>query len=205
MHLYYHPLSSNARRVTMAADHLGIKLDLVEVNLGSQADRRRLTELSDFGKIPVLLDDDFVLSESCAIMQYLADSKPGQTIYPADPLARADVNRWLFWSCQHFTPAIGVFGWENVWKKLVEGTEPDPVELARGHRLLEAAATVLDAHVANRQWLVGDSLTLADYAVAAPLMYMERARLPLGQYANLLAWFERVQQLPAWRHTTPVW
>jgi glutathione S-transferase len=205
MHLYYHPLSSNARRVTMAADHLGIKLDLVEVNLGSQADRRRLKELSDFGKIPVLLDDDFVLSESCAIMQYLTDSKPGQTIYPADPLARADVNRWLFWSCQHFTPAIGVFGWENVWKKLVEGTEPDPVELARGHRLLEAAATVLDAHVANRQWLVGDSLTLADYAVAAPLMYMERARLPLGQYANLLAWFDRVQQLPAWRHTTPVW
>jgi glutathione S-transferase len=205
MHLYYHPLSSNARRVTMAAQHLGIKLDLVEINLASQDDRRRLKEVSDFGKIPVLLDDDFVLTESCAIMQYLADSKPGQTIYPHDPLARADVNRWMFWACQHFSPAVAIFGWENLWKKLVEGTEPDPVELARGSRFLAIAAAVLDTHVANRQWLVGDSVTIADYAVAAPLMYMDRARLPLEQYANLLAWFGRVQGLPAWRNTTPVW
>jgi glutathione S-transferase len=205
MHLYYHPLSSNARRVTMAADHLGIKLGLIEINLGSMDDRRRLNEVSGFGKIPVLEDDGFVLSESCAIMQYLADSKPGQTIYPQDPLARADVNRWLFWSCQHFSPALAVFGWENVWKKLVEGTDPDPVELARGNRLLTAAATALDKHVADRQWLVGDSVTLADYAVASGLMYKERARLPIDGYPNLLAWFDRVQQLPAWRNTTPVW
>lgn len=205
MHLYYHPLSSNARRVTMAAEHLGIKLDLVEINLASENDRRRLKELSDFGKIPVLADDGFVLSESCAIMQYLADSKPGQAIYPHDPLARADVNRWMFWACQHFSAAIAIFGWENMWKKIVERTDPDPVELARGNRLLAAAAAVLDAHVADRQWLVGDGVTLADYAVAAPLMYLERARLPLEQYANLLAWFGRVQELPAWRHTTPVW
>ena len=97
MHLYTHPFSSNARRVTMAADHLGIRLDLVEINLGSEADRRRLNEVNDNSKIPVLVDDDFVLWESCAIMQYLADSKPGQALYPQDLLARADVNRWMFW------------------------------------------------------------------------------------------------------------
>lgn len=205
MHLYYNPISSNSRRVTMAARHLGIKLDLVEINLASQADRRRLGEVTSFGKIPVLLDDDFTLTESCAIMQYLADSKPGQTIYPHDPLARADVNRWMFWACQHFATAIAIFTWENVWKKVVEGTDPDPRELARGAKFLAAAATYLDGHLAGRQWLVGDAVTLADYAVAAPLMYRERARLPLDGYPHLAAWFARVQQLPAWRDTTPVW
>lgn len=205
MHLYYHPLSSNARRVTMAADHLGIKLDLVEINLASEGDRRRLKEVSDFGKIPVLIDDGFVLTESCAIMQYLADSKPGQKIYPHDPLARADVNRWMFWASQHFATAIAIFAWENVWNKFVNGADANPAELARGTRFLSAAAEVLDKHVANRQWLVGETVTLADYAAAAPLMYLERARLPLEQYTNLLAWFGRVQELPAWRHTTPVW
>jgi glutathione S-transferase len=82
MQLYYHPISSNARRVLMAADHLGVELDLIECNLMSASDRLRLQEVNDNGKIPVLADDDFVLWESCAIMQYLADSKPGQVVYP---------------------------------------------------------------------------------------------------------------------------
>lgn len=205
MHLYHHPYSSNARRVTMVAQHLGIPLDLVEINLASADDRRRLNEVNPNSKIPVLLDDGFTLTESCAIMQYLADSKPGQTLYPLDPLARADVNRWLFWSTQHFAPAVGVIVWQNVWKKMVEGTDPDPVELARGARELERFATVLDAHLAGREWLCGDALSLADFAVAAPLMYVAMARVPVTQYAHLMAWFGRVQQLPAWRHTEPVW
>lgn len=204
MHLYYHPVSSNARRVTMAAHHLGIKLDLVEINLASAADRRRLEEVNPNSKIPVLLDEDFVLTESCAIMQYLADCTPGQTLYPDDPIARADVNRWMFWATQHFAPAIGVIVWENVWKKVVYGIDTDPVELARGERDLARFATVLDAHLASRQWVCGDAVTLADYAMAAPMMYLERASVPLAQYQHIMAWFGRVQDLPAWRHTTAV-
>lgn len=168
MHLYYHPVSSNARRVTMAAHHLGIKLDLVEINLASAGDRRRLEEVNPNSKIPVLLDEDFVLTESCAIMQYLADCTPGQALYPTDPIARADVNRWMFWATQHFAPAIGVIVWENVWKKVVYDIDTDPVELARGSRDLARFAIVLDAHMAGRQWLCGDAVTLADYAMAAP-------------------------------------
>jgi glutathione S-transferase len=205
MHLYYNPISSNARRVTMVADHLGIKLDLVEINLANAGDRRRLAEVNENSKIPVLMDEDFVLWESCAIMQYLADCAPGQTIYPEDPIARANVNRWMFWASQHFATAIGVIVWENLWKKLVTGVDTDPVELARGQRDLARFAPVLDAQLAGRKWLCGDAVTLADYATAAPLMYMERARLPLEQYENVMAWFGRVQELPAWRHTTPVW
>lgn len=204
MHLYYNPVSSNARRVTMAAHHLGIKLDMVEINLASAADRRRLEEVNPNSKIPVLLDEDFVLTESCAIMQYLADCTPGQSLYPEDPIARADVNRWMFWATQHFAPAIGVIVWENVWKKVVYGIDTDPVELARGERDLARFAAVLDAHLASRQWVCGDAVTLADYAMAAPMMYLERANVPLAQYQHIMAWFGRVQDLPAWRHTTAV-
>ncbi|ALK95932.1 glutathione S-transferase [Massilia sp. WF1] len=205
MQLYYHPISSNARRVLLAADHLDIRLDLVEVNLMSEADRRRLAEVNDNGKIPVLVDDGFILTESCAIMQYLADSKPGQTVYPRDPLARADVNRWMFWACQHFAPAISVLSWETLWKKLVTGEDADPGELARGAADLAQAAAVLDRHLAGRRWLAWDGVTLADYAVAAPLMYRERARLPLDSYPHLTEWFARIQELPAWRNSEAVW
>lgn len=205
MHLYHHPYSSNARRVAMAADHLGIKLDSTEVNLMSPDDRRRLAEINPNVKIPVLVVDGVAVWESCAIMQFLADSTPDQDVYPRELVARACVNKWMFWACQHFSPAIGVIVWENVWKKMVEGSDPDPRELARGAADLAQAAAVLESQLAEREWLVGGRVTLAEYAVAAPLMYLEQARLPLDGYPRLLAWFARVQQLPAWRNTIPVW
>jgi len=203
MQLYYSPISSNSRRVLLAADHLGIELDLVDIDLLSPEDRRRLQDVNPNAKVPVLVDDGFVLPESCAIMQYLADGKPGQTLYPTEPLARAEVNRWMFWACQHFSQPIGQIAWENVWKKMVNGEGADMAVLAHGAANLARAATVLDRHVADRSWLAGERVTLADYAVAAPLIVSERARLPLEDYPHLLAWYARVQALPAWRNTEP--
>jgi len=205
MQLYYNHYSSNTRRVLLAADHLGIEFDLVEINLASQDDRRRLGEVNDNGKLPVLIDGDFVLWESCAIMQYLADGTPGQTVWPQERRARADVSRWMFWACQHFAPPIGVLTWEHIWKKFVTGQDADAQEVARGEADLAEAARVLDKHLATRRWLAGDGVTLADYAVAGPLMYKDKARLPLDGYPNLLAWFERIQALPAWQRTAREW
>jgi glutathione S-transferase len=205
MQLYYNHYSSNTRRVLLAADHLGIDFDLVQINLASQDDRRRLGEVNLNAKLPVLIDGDFVLWESCAIMQYLADGTPGQTVWPQERRARADVSRWMFWACQHFAPAIGVLTWEHIWKKFVTGQDADPKEVARGAADLAEAARVLDKHLATRQWLVGDAVSLADYAVVAPLMYKEKAHLPLDDYPHLLAWFERIRALPAWQRTDHDW
>ena len=69
MRLYHNPLSSNARRVLLTASQLGIKLEEVFIDLGSEADRKRLGEVNICGKVPVLEDDGFLLWESCAIMQ----------------------------------------------------------------------------------------------------------------------------------------
>ncbi|NVE00783.1 glutathione S-transferase family protein [Massilia sp. BJB1822] len=205
MRLYHHPVSSNARRVLLTIAQLGIQVDSVELNLMDAEDRRRLGEVNPNSKVPVLEDEGWLLWESCAIMQYLADKTPGQTLYPQDLKARADINRWLFWAAQHFSPAIGVFTWERVWKPLVTGGTADPAELKRGGEDLEQFATVLNQHLADREWLCGNGLTLADFAVAAPLMYRERAQLPIDNFPHLLAWFGRVQQLPAWKHTEHVW
>lgn len=205
MRLYFHPVSSNARRVTMAALHMGAKLDLVEVNLLSPEDRRRLEELNPNSKVPVLQDGDFILSESCAIMQYLADRTAGQNLYPENIMVRADINRWMFWACQHFSPALGILTFERIWKGLRGLGGPDPLEIARGEKQIQQFASVLDKHLENREWMAGPSITLADYAVAAPLMYIEQGQLPVTQYPHLMRWFERIQQLDTWKQTIPVW
>lgn len=201
MRLYHHPMSSNARRALMTAIHLGLTLELAEVDLMNADDRRRLGELNPNAKLPVLADGAFLLWESCAIMQYLAEQAPGQTVYPSAPQARADVNRWLFWAAQHFSPAIAVLAWERAWKGMTGNGAADPLEEARDEHELHACAVVLDAHLARREWLCGEALSLADFAVAAPLMYSEAVRLPLAPYAHIEAWYARVRQLPAWQQT----
>jgi len=203
MRLYYHPLSSNSRRAVMTAIHLGASLELVVVDLLKGEHRAEdFLKLNPNGKVPLLDDGGFLLWESHAIMQYLADVTPGQALYPRDPQARADVNRWLFWSAYHFTPAVGVISRERVSKRMVGGSgEPDPAEIARGEALVMAAAGVLDAHLASRQWIAQDALTLADLAIAAPLMHTAAAQLPVTGFAHLQAWFARVQALDAWKNS----
>jgi glutathione S-transferase len=201
MRLYYHPLSSNSRRVVLTALHLNAKLELAVVDLvkGDHKSAEYL-RLNPNGKVPLLDDDGFLLWESHAIMQYVADKSPGQTIYPQDFQARADVNRWLFWSAYHFTPAVGLISRERVSKRMVGGSGgPDPSEIARGETLLMAAASVLDAHLAGKQWIAQDQLTLADLAIASPLMHTAAAQLPVTDYNNLQAWFGRVRALDAWK------
>lgn len=205
MRLYHHPASSNSRRVMLAAIHMGTPLDVTEVNLMSEEDRRRLEVLNPNCMVPVLQDSDFILWESCAIMQYLADRTHGQTLYPDNIVQRADINRWMLWACQHFSPAIGIIVWENIWKGITGGGMPDQVELDRGARLLAKFGAVLEQHLAGREWAVGDKLSLADFALAAPLMYTEQAKLPVTQYPKMMAWLGRIQQLDAWKQSEPVW
>lgn len=205
MRLYHHPMSTSARRVMMAALHMGTPLELTEVSLLSQDDRRRLIALNPNNKLPVLQDGEFTLTESCAIMQYLADRTHGQTLYPDNILVRADINRWMFWAAQHFAPPIGVFGFENIWKGLIGKGGPDADELERAGRLIAQFAAVLEQHLAGREWMVGEQMTLADLAIAPSLTYIQQARLPLTQYPHLMAWFGRIQELEIWKHTMPVW
>jgi glutathione S-transferase len=205
MRLYHFPFSFHSRRAMMAALHMGTPLDVTEVDLMNDGDRRRLLEINPNSKVPVLQDAGFTLWESCAVMQYLAERTLGQTLYPDDVCIRADINRWLFWSSQHLSPALAVLIRENVWKGRLGLGYPDPRELDRGDAEISRFAAVLDRHLAGRTWVVGETITLADYALAAPMMYLDSARLPLAGFAHLMAWFERVRQQDAWKHTEPVW
>jgi glutathione S-transferase len=204
MRLFHFPMSFNARRAVMTAIHLNVDLDLVFVDLAKGEQRRpEFLSRNPSGKIPVLEDGDFVLSESHAIMQYLADKTPGQTVYPKEIRARADVNRWLFWSAHHFTPAVSILSWEHRVKAVLGLGEPDPVAVKRGEALVADNARILDAHLADKQWISGDRLTLADLALATPLMIIRQARLPVNDFANLMVWLRRVESLDAWKKTSP--
>jgi glutathione S-transferase len=202
MRLYHHPYSFNARRAVMAALHLGSPVELVFVDLAKGEQRQpQFLELNPNHRVPVLEDDGFLLWESHAIMQYLADKTPRQTVYPAETRARADVNRWLFWCSQHLSPAIAILNWEHVVKGILGLGGADPAEVRRGEQLVREFAGVLDAHLAGREWICGAGLSLADIAIAAPFAATVPAKLPVGDLGNLARWFAQMQTVEAWKKT----
>lgn len=185
----------------MTVFELGLaeRVELVNVDLAKGAQRApEHLKLNPNGKVPVLVDGDFVLWESHAIQLYLAEGVPGQTLLPADRRARADVVRWMFWHAHHFSTGIAVLNRERMVKKLLGRGEPDPIEVERGVALVRQFGAVLDRHLAGRAWVVGDGLTLADLSIAADLASYERASLPLDDFAELNAWFARVRRRPSW-------
>jgi glutathione S-transferase len=203
MKLYFHPMSGNSRRVLLVATHLDVPLEHVVIDLtkNEQQSTPHLARNPN-GRVPVLDDNGFLLWESRAIMQYLCDKTPGQTLLPTDACGRAEVNRWLFWCAAHMAPPEAILVQENFVKPLT-GRPTDAAELARGEALFAQNAPILDAHLAGKTWVTQDHLTLADYSLAAGLALAGPARFPLGDYANIRAWFGRMQELDAWTKTAP--
>lgn len=203
MKLYFHPLSGNSRRALLVATELDVPLERIVVDLtkGEQRGEAHLARNPN-GRLPVLDDDGFLLWESRAIMQYLCDKTPGQTLMPTDAQGRAEVNRWLFWCAMHLAPPEVTMVQENFVKPLM-GRPTDAAELAKAETLFEENASILDRHLAGRTWVARDHLTLADFSLAAGLALAGPAKFPMGDLVNVRAWLGRVQELDAWKKTTP--
>jgi len=203
MKLYGFPGSPNTWKVRAFARHIGVPLELELVDLSKGAQRRpEYLVVNPTGRTPTLVDGDFVLWESSAIMQYLG-SKTKTRLWPEDARARADIMRWQSWHLQHWSRGTTPFIFENLVKGLLKLGPPDEKALAQAAAIFHADAAMLDRHLAARAWLVNEELTLADFTVVAPLLYAEAGRLPLEPYANIRRWLAAQAALPAWQETAP--
>jgi glutathione S-transferase len=205
MKLYYFPYSPNSRKVLAVIHHLGLGLDMQLVNLleGEQL-RPEFLRLNPNHTTPTLEDGDFVLWESNAIMQYLAGTAPDNTLWPAGPRLHCDISRWQCWQLAHWgVEACGPLVFERVVKRVAGRGEPDPAVVAKAETAFHRFAAVLEGHLKGRQWLVGSGVTLADFAVAAPLMHAEDGRFPLEGYGEIRRWYDRVEALDAWQKSAP--
>lgn len=204
MKLYGFPPSPNTWKVLAAAKQIGtpLPLEFVDLSKGGQRSEAYLA-LNPCGRAPVLLDGDFTLWESNAIMQYLA-AKAKSPMWPEDVRTRADITRWQSWQLAHWQPAITPMIFENVVKPLVLKTgEPDAAVIAKSREAFHKEAPVLEKRLASNAYLAGETLTLADFSVAAPLFYAQPAKIPLETYPNISRWFGQQAALAAWQETAP--
>jgi glutathione S-transferase len=204
MKLYGFPPSPNSWKVRALASYLKVPLELEMVDLTKGGSHTpAYLAINPTGRTPTLVDGDFKLGESNAILQYIAGKSP-TSLWPNDPRARADISRWQFWQLAHWgAEACQPLTFQRLVKKILNLGPPDEAAIAKGTEAFNKEAKMLDAHLAKQKYLVGDTLTVADFAVAAPLFYAKQAEMPLGPYSHLRSWFERVSALPCWHETAP--
>jgi glutathione S-transferase len=190
--LYDNPVSGNCYKVRLLFAHLGIDYDRREVDVVNRSNRRELLgDLNPALRVPTLvLDDGRPLAESNAILCYFGE---GTRFLPGDRYAHAQVLQWLFFEQYDHEPALAVARFLKTYSGRPELYEERREELTkRGESALEK----LERHLEGRDWLVGDSMTLADIALYAYTHVADEGGFSIGSYPEIRGWLDRVAAQP---------
>jgi glutathione S-transferase len=204
MKLYTFPASPNSLRVFAVAHETGQNLEMVPVDLSKGEHMKpEFIKLNPNHKIPTLVDGDFVLWESTAIMLYLA-YKAGGKLIPTDPKPRAQMHQWISWNTAHLSPACTIFLFENMVKGLLKIGEPDPKQLAKGDEEFARFGAVLNDHLKGRKYLVGNSSTIADHHVFASFVHAGGCGLPVAKFPEIQRWSAEMAASAPWQKALAV-
>lgn len=192
MKLYGTP-PTRATRALWLIRELGLDCEIVFLSLRRGEHRRpELLALNPAGRVPFLVDGDLVLTESVAICLYLAEKCPRQSLIPACPVERAQMFRWLFFSVTEIESAL-----ERMERHTSlypeEKRSLSEVELAREECL--AMLDILETHMAEREYLSGARVSVADMVCAYTLDWAREGGL-LSHKPGLSAYLERMYSRP---------
>ena len=192
MLLYNSPISGNAYKVRLLLAHLGIPYETRDVDVVDRSDPRdELAGLNPTRRVPtVVLDDGRPLGESNAILWYFGE---GTRFVPDDPYARGQVLQWLFFEQYEHKPALAVARFLKTYYGRPEVWEAQREQLAKRG---EKALRMLEDALRERDWLVGESMTIADISLYAYTHAADEGGFSLDEYPSVRAWLERVAAQP---------
>jgi glutathione S-transferase len=149
--------------------------------------------LSRWGQVPVLVDNGRSYCQSAAIVEHLAETLG--RFQGADSAARQLVREWLYWDVDAlFPPVFGCYGVRLGQQKLLP-IDVEPVIADYHHRRAETALSVLDSHLAHRNYLCATEPTIADLFCYGDIAFAEICAFDLNRWANVAKWSERVTAL----------
>jgi len=192
MRLYEFPPTRSIRARWMLQE-LGVEFESVLVDLVAGEHRRpEFLKINPAGKVPVLIDGDRVLTESVAIVLYLAEKYPERGLLPSDLALRGQVYRWLLFAATELEQPLWRITRHTSLYPEAQRLAGDVV-LARQE--FEAMAAVLEEHLRGRPYLVGDAVTVADFVMAYTLDWANEDAL-LDSAPHLKAYLERMYARP---------
>jgi glutathione S-transferase len=202
MKLYMHPASATCRAITLFAAESGIALDeqLVDLMAGEHRGPDYLA-INRNGLVPVLRDGDFTLSESSAILKYLAD-KAGSAAYPKDLRERARVNEAMDWFNANL---YRDFGYNLIYPQIFphhrrRSGEANDATVRWGQEKTRDWLGILDKRMIGPRsdYVCLDRLTIADYFGSGLVTLGDVIQFDLSRYPNVERWIGRMKRLPSW-------
>ncbi len=179
MKLYSFSPTPNNRKVEAFIKHFGLPVEIHSMGFREQENKTEAyLRMNPMGKAPLLVDGDFYLWESNAILCYLARLHPETGMLPADPRARADCDRWLYWQAFHLINTI-------IAKRAKSPSAEKDIALNIG---------VLDGQLQGREFVLGD-LSIVDFAISPYLLGRHGRAIDYDAFPNVQAWLHRCNQL----------
>jgi glutathione S-transferase len=196
MKLYEFP-PTRSIRVRWTLQELGVPFEAVTVNMvAGEHKQPAFLKVNPAGKLPALVDGDLVLTESVAICLYLAEKYPEKGFIPRDPAQRAELYKWVMFAATELEqPLWRMARNQNVYPE----NRRVPADVANAQQDFAEMAAVLDAHLKSREFLVGKTVTVADFIMAYTLDWANEVGL-LGDFPNLKAYIARMYARP---HAAP--
>jgi len=202
MELYHWPMSHNARKARALAKHLSV--DVSEVVLSMQDKDHKKDDflaINPMGQVPAIKDGDYTVWEANAVLIYLAAQSPNDLLGQS-PQEWGSITQWMLWQSTELSPVVPTLHFEHFFKR-VKGMEPDTERAATAMSRLKDLLSVLDTALDGKRFLVGDRLTVADFAVAGDFTHARNANFPLQEFKNVSRWLDGIESLPAWQNTAP--
>ncbi|MCC3304836.1 glutathione S-transferase family protein [Sneathiella sp. HT1-7] len=191
-------------RVLALIKHLGVEAELIRIDpVTGGLHTPEYKALNPNRKAPTMVDGDVTLFESSAIMAHIC-IKAGSDMWPTENLAeQVEVLRWLTWNEGHWVGAVGPYYIEHIVKKTFNMGPPDAAVLEKSAKNFVKYAKVLEAHLADKDFVAADRLTIADFSLASMARYWREAEMPLADFPNITRWLARLEQVPAWKNPWP--
>jgi len=202
MKLYMHPISTVSRpvRLFVAEHQIPVEEEQVDIMTGAQY-RPPYSHINPNCLVPMLEDGDLRLTESSAILKYLAD-KVGSPAYPKDLKQRAKINEVMDWVNTNF---YRDFGYGLCYPQLFpslkrRSDEAQAATLEMGKEHSKRWLKVLNDYWIgpDKNYLCGDQVTIADYFGACLVSIGEIIKVDYSAYPNVRRWLDNVAKLPAW-------
>jgi len=192
----YFSRNPNPRLAVAVARHLQspVTFEFAEPLAPGQADRYR--HLNPSLRLPILAQDGDSLWEADAIACRLSQQQ-GSDFWRTGA-DQPDMVRWISWARDHFMRACDMVHFERGTKQRYGLGPINETVLAEGLALFHDSATVLEARLSQRPWLLASGLSHADFRMATFLPFNDVARLPLADHPAVAAWHQRLMALPAW-------
>jgi glutathione S-transferase len=187
LHIWGRMSSVNVKKVVWTAQELG--LDFQRTEAGGQFGVVKTPEymrLNPNSTVPVIEDDSFVLWESNVIVRYLCAKHSSGNLYPTDLRQRFDAERWMEWQQTTVNPVSRPGFWHLI---RMPAAERDAAVIAESNAAMESLMAMLDAHLAQREFMVGDSFTMADIPLGCEVHRWFGLPQPRQSRPNIERWY----------------